>query len=739
MFSEISYKIKQVEKITGIEPEYFEDIKKLSLELPKIIQAEKDLLIQGQTLRIGVIGQVKSGKSSFLNALLFQGKDLLPKASTPMTAGLTVIGYDEKPKFKVEYYSKEDWNIVESQARQYDAIYKEAKVSGQFEDDKSIEEATKEKAGELICSSKELVEGCGISAKNCIGKEPLEKTLISITDLQGELHRYVGANGEFTSVTKTLYLYLPEEGLKGIEIVDTPGVNDPIVSREERTNEFLRSCHGVFLLSYTGQFCSNTDLTFLKERVYDQGINSVVVLGSKFDSGLIDIARTTDGDLEYAMESLSSSLTDLLKEAFDKKNFRNELPKFHFTSGLCYSLYHKPEKEWDENEIHIAELLIKKYPDFGENRECFRFLGQIEEIKEKYIEKDFKNNKEHIIAERYKDFIDINKSKILNTISETKDDLEDFSKKVKSLNSDNIEKQKNQRSNVERLGKESINLINHTINDINELPRTFLNEVEFPDFKHFYLKPKSFKIEQYNGYWVGSNRYKTLTFDVVDSILLKDFLLEYLNKNLEEVYSAWTKHFSTIGPVAKELKEGIKKALTKDEYSDIDPEILQEVILDSIKNVIRCAKCFSKERIRKAFQKHIDDRIKTPIRNWGCYYSDSTMDPESYIESENEIEQSNYRGFINGILTGYKEELQNEITKQKGAIGEEIDKMKESFETNIGARFAEVTAKYEKAVEEKESKLNALNEGIQGLTEIEQLFTKQYGKQRIETATGILS
>src|SRR5690606_4326542 len=136
----------------------------LSLELPKIIQAEKDLLIQGQTLRIGIIGQVKAGKSSFLNALLFQGKDLLPKASTPMTAGLTVIGYAEKPKFKVEFYSKEDWNIVESQARQYDAIYKEAKVSGQFEDDKSIEEATKEKAGDLICSSKELVERCSNTA-----------------------------------------------------------------------------------------------------------------------------------------------------------------------------------------------------------------------------------------------------------------------------------------------------------------------------------------------------------------------------------------------------------------------------------------------------------------------------------------------------------------------------------------------------------------------------------------------
>src|SRR5690606_1963244 len=104
---------------------------------------------------------------------------LLPKASTPMTAGLTVIGYADKPGFKVEYYSRDDWNTVENQARQYDAIYQKTKKSGEFDDEISIEEATKEKAGELICSSKELVEGCNLTAKNCIGKEALEVTLNS--------------------------------------------------------------------------------------------------------------------------------------------------------------------------------------------------------------------------------------------------------------------------------------------------------------------------------------------------------------------------------------------------------------------------------------------------------------------------------------------------------------------------------------------------------------------------------
>ena len=36
-----------------------------------------------QTLNIAIMGQVKAGKSSFLNALLFDGNPILPEAATP--------------------------------------------------------------------------------------------------------------------------------------------------------------------------------------------------------------------------------------------------------------------------------------------------------------------------------------------------------------------------------------------------------------------------------------------------------------------------------------------------------------------------------------------------------------------------------------------------------------------------------------------------------------------------------
>lgn len=58
---------------------------------------------QGRVLRIGIIGRVKAGKSSMLNALLFNGNDILPKAATPMTAALTIMEYSENVSVEVDF------------------------------------------------------------------------------------------------------------------------------------------------------------------------------------------------------------------------------------------------------------------------------------------------------------------------------------------------------------------------------------------------------------------------------------------------------------------------------------------------------------------------------------------------------------------------------------------------------------------------------------------------------------
>lgn len=79
-----------------------------------------EILSKSRDLKIGIIGSVKAGKSSFLNALIFGGEDLLPKAATPMTASLTKISYSEKNEAKIVFFSKNDWEEIKKISAEYD-------------------------------------------------------------------------------------------------------------------------------------------------------------------------------------------------------------------------------------------------------------------------------------------------------------------------------------------------------------------------------------------------------------------------------------------------------------------------------------------------------------------------------------------------------------------------------------------------------------------------------------------
>ena len=77
---------------------------------------------ENRLLRIGIVGRVKAGKSSLLNALIFEGNNVLPKAATPMTAALTILEYSEQTKAEVEFYSKEDLADIESDYHRYKTL-----------------------------------------------------------------------------------------------------------------------------------------------------------------------------------------------------------------------------------------------------------------------------------------------------------------------------------------------------------------------------------------------------------------------------------------------------------------------------------------------------------------------------------------------------------------------------------------------------------------------------------------
>lgn len=59
---------------------------------------ELDKSFDSQTLHIGVVGKMKAGKSSLVNAAIF-GSEALPTGPDPVTVTLTEVSYGKKTRW----------------------------------------------------------------------------------------------------------------------------------------------------------------------------------------------------------------------------------------------------------------------------------------------------------------------------------------------------------------------------------------------------------------------------------------------------------------------------------------------------------------------------------------------------------------------------------------------------------------------------------------------------------------
>ncbi|GAA8453415.1 hypothetical protein HpBT236_10860 [Helicobacter pylori] len=85
----------------------------------------KGMQAENRGLKVGIVGRVKAGKSSLLNALIFEGKDVLPKAATPMTASLTILKYAQNLSAEAQFYDEQDIEELKIDHERYEKEFKE--------------------------------------------------------------------------------------------------------------------------------------------------------------------------------------------------------------------------------------------------------------------------------------------------------------------------------------------------------------------------------------------------------------------------------------------------------------------------------------------------------------------------------------------------------------------------------------------------------------------------------------
>lgn len=378
----------QIEQTLSEHQELFDEGKFLDFQSvtttleTEIQRAQQD----ARKLSIGIVGAMKAGKSSFLNACIFGGKDVLPKAATPMTAALTRIRYSETPQATVHFYERKDWEKIEDNAQKYEEqlntkysnyckIYDRSHAdSTEGVCSKQVFERTlfQQDVSEVLKSAKELTQMVG---SNSAILEHLGDADVLDGDIMAKLQDYVGARGRFTPIVNYVELEVNLPELEDLEIVDTPGLNDPIVSRSYATRQFLRACDVVILLSPCSQFMDANTVGLMANGLPDNGVRKVIVVGSKLDSGLLNEPKGSFAVAsQHALNSYKGQFRNTMQQAMRNNPRRAGIMEkisesdLLFVSSTCSSMARKQKQHQPLSpaENLVLQNLHSNFPDFDE-------------------------------------------------------------------------------------------------------------------------------------------------------------------------------------------------------------------------------------------------------------------------------------------------------------------------------------------------------------------------------------
>ncbi len=712
----------------------YDGLKERITELESIFKEFKEggesLLSKENTLQIGIVGQVKAGKSSFLNSLFFNGENVLPKASTPMTAGLTVIEYAEKNTFEVEYFDEKDWQIFVKQNEDYKKCEQEVRAKNPNKPEIFIKKEIEKITSDKIRSAHELVSACSSNAKDKIGRKNDAKEFKNLDELQNVLEQYVGANGEYTSVVKSLYIKMNDERLDGLRIVDTPGVNDPVVSRENRTRTFLHSCHGVFLLSAATDFLGSGDISFLNSRIGGSGIGTVVLLASKFDSVLQDIGadrvmkKQEHGDLVDTVNEQKKKFKKRLRELSDTidEKLRNRI-KLDTTAGIGYSIANKPSSKWDNLEKQIVQQMKRYYPDYfsteDDIQKSFEGLANIPDIRKKYLEGVFMKNKDSIIAEKIKEFFTKNKQDISSSIDQMLQEFKNHHEQLNKTTVAEIQKQQGQQSELFDNLKSKFDevflgfnkSIQHNVTEIaNNIPFNYIKEIP--------TEKKSIPI-RHKGIFYGHTT-SDIEMTQVNTYELKCQVEENIESYVQSWNTEWKKMFDE---TRKEMADKLIEAISDFEKEIMSTSFNDKYYRDLIERTLNNLKYYNVLELRNIIDKNKNNGFDAIKEFVPCGTEDKYKDKAiSDLDNEIKTHKNNLEKDLRNIGDSLKEDVKKEISINLKNANNEIEKTQSSFIEKLKKEGKKYLDNLEKEMSEKTVVIKKIENIISCISELSTIY-----------------
>lgn len=221
--------------------------------------------VKKQHSRIAIIGQIKAGKSSFVNALI-KRPSLLPTDVNPWTAVVTKLHFglpgDPEAGARFTFFDEEEWHAFAQSGGGLRALT-ERLVPGHEEDQHQHNlEAMRARAearlgryyNRLFGKTRWYSDATPeiIERYVCLG-QPIEESAAEL------------APGRYADITKTADIYFNGVPFASPAVViDTPGTNDPLLIRDEITMRSIEDADVYVVVLTAQQPLTTADLALLR-------------------------------------------------------------------------------------------------------------------------------------------------------------------------------------------------------------------------------------------------------------------------------------------------------------------------------------------------------------------------------------------------------------------------------------------------------------------------------------------
>ena len=210
--------------------------------------------------RIMVVGQVKAGKTALANALAGVG-DLLPTDVNPATSAVTSLHLNQpwrQPPASFVFFDHADWDSLTTEGGRLGALARRVGNEEEAEEIARQMRALQDRARERLGARYEKLVG---GRHNFDHVDPgLLRRYVCLGDEEGDLR-----SGRFAELTREAHIRVPApDWPMAVTLIDTPGVNDPFLVREQMTLAALAETDLCVVVLSAHQAMTTVDLALFR-------------------------------------------------------------------------------------------------------------------------------------------------------------------------------------------------------------------------------------------------------------------------------------------------------------------------------------------------------------------------------------------------------------------------------------------------------------------------------------------